>query len=144
MHNPFELPLFIEIKPSHRFILVFYLIHLGAIPVMQFSHIPLVIQIPVIAGVLISLIHGHYMYISRKHPDSTVRLVLNQAGEWLLELAHGSKLTVTLKPMTFVHPMLVVMSFQGDRRIHRVILTPDTLDADTFRRLRVRLRFKKE
>lgn len=142
MQNRFELPLFISVKPSRWFIAVFYFAYAGAILALTASNLPLIIQILIIAGLLASLIHGHYLYINRKNPDSPVQLVLNQAGEWLLSLASGQTVPVVLKPMAFVHPLLVVLTFKAETGSYRVILTPDTVDPDTFRRLRVRLRFR--
>jgi hypothetical protein len=45
-------------------------------------------------------------------------------------------------PVAFVHPLLTVLSFQGAEGRYTVILTPDVVEVDMFRRLRVRLRFQ--
>jgi hypothetical protein len=142
MQNHFELPLFITVRASPWLKVAVYFVHLGAILALTVSNIPLVIQFLIISGLLTSLVRTHQLYISQKDPHTAVRLVLKQTGEWLLGLAAGENIAVTLRPMAFVHPMLVVMSFQADRQTYRVILTPDTVDPDTFRRLRVRLKFK--
>lgn len=142
MQNHFELPLFISVRPSPWLIVAIYFVHFGAIFALAASDLPLIIQFLLISGLLASLVRAHQLFISQKKPDSVVRLVLKQTGEWLLDLATGENVVATLRPMAFVHPMLVVMSFQSNQQTYRVILTPDTVDADTFRRLRVRLRFK--
>jgi len=142
MHNPFELPLFIPVRPSPWFIALFYMAHLGAITVLFASNISLLVQLLITSGLVASLCHGHFMYINQGNPDSPVQLVLNQTGEWLLNFANGRTLPAVLKPAAFVHPLLVVLSFKADTGICRVVLTPDTVDPDTFRRLRVRLRFR--
>lgn len=99
-------------------------------------------QLLIISGLLASLIHGHGLYIIKTNPASPTQLVLNQAGEWWLSIGSGDTFPVILKPVTFVHPLLVVLIFKGETGSYRVILTPDTIDPDTFRRLRVRLRFR--
>jgi hypothetical protein len=142
MTNHFELPLFIPVRPSIWFVAGFYTAHLGAILALLASNIPLVIQAVIIARVLASLIHGHGLHIIQKNPASPVQLVLNQAGEWWLSITSGDTLPVELKPMAFVHPLLVVLIFKGETGSYRVILTPDMVDPDTYRRLRVRLRFR--
>ena len=142
MPNNFELPLFIPVRPSCWLVAVFYTAHIGAILALFASNIPLVIQSLIMAGLLVSLFHGHCLYIIQKNPASPVQLVLNQAGEWWLILSSGNTVPVVLKPMAFVHPLLVVLVFKDGSAAYSVILTPDTVDPDTFRRLRVRLRFR--
>jgi len=142
MPNHFELPLFIPVRPSAWFVAGFYTAHLGAGLALLTSNVPLVIQLLIITGLLASLIHGHSLYIIQKNPASPVQLVLNQAGEWWLSFTCGDTLPVVLKPMAFVHPLLVVLTFKAETGSYRVMLTPDTVDPDTFRRLRVRLRFR--
>jgi hypothetical protein len=46
-----------------------------------------------------------------------------------------------LHPSTYVHPWLVVLNFRlaDRRRLRSLVLLPDTLDADSFRHLRLRL-----
>lgn len=142
MQNPFELPLVIPVRPSPWFIFLFYMAHLGAIPVLIASKVPLPFQILITGSLLASMYHGHNFYIKRNHPASLVQVVLNQTGEWLLNFANGRTMPAVLKPFAFVHPLLVVLSFKGEAGTSHIILTPDTVDPDTFRRLRVRLRFK--
>lgn len=63
---------------------------------------------------------------------------------WELELADRRTLQATLLPDSYVSTFCVVLGFRG-RRLwqHRyLVLAPDSLDADTFRRLRVRLRLE--
>jgi hypothetical protein len=142
MQNHFEWPLFLPVRPSSWLTAGLYLAHSGAILALVASSVPMAIQLPIIAGLLASLARVHRLFVSRTSPRSAVQLVLNPADEWVVGLANGENVTATLKPMAFVHPLLVVMSFQAVRQTYRIILTPDTVDPDSFRRLRVRLRFK--
>ncbi len=92
---------------------------------------------------LISLVHTLCLYVWQNVPYSPVELILNDMEEWLLILAEGQTVEVVLRSGAFVHPLLVVLPFKYGLRFPVVILTPDVVDQDLLRRLRVRLRFKR-
>jgi hypothetical protein len=57
-----------------------------------------------------------------------------------LTLRSGRETGATLRPFVFMQPWLVILHFRrDDGRTVRLVLLPDMLDADSFRRLRVRL-----
>ncbi len=60
-----------------------------------------------------------------------------------VRLRNGTGQDVTLAGAAFVQPWLVIIHFHGTGwRRHSLLLLPGMLDADTFRRLRVRLRME--
>ena len=63
--------------------------------------------------------------------------------EWLLIRKNGRVVEAYLRQGALVHPMLIVLPFRYGLYFTAVILTPDKVNADTLRRLRVRLRFKR-
>lgn len=73
-----------------------------------------------------------------------VELIWDAMGEWTLRDASGSEIQARLLPGAYVHPQWVILNFvpAGQRwhwRRRTVILLNDMLDADSLRRLRVRL-----
>ena len=66
--------------------------------------------------------------------DGDQAVLINRAGvEWAVELLRGS----------VVMPHLVVLNFSGSERRRRggVVLLPDSMDAESFRQLRVALKW---
>jgi len=92
---------------------------------------------------------GHFVWVLRQHAwrsasGSVVELELREdcsvsarsrAGRWLGYRVSGA---------SFVSPRLTVLNLRPDagRRGCSVLITPDSLDADGFRRLRVWLRWR--
>ena len=140
--NRFELPLYITVRPSLWVAIGIYASHAGAVLVLILSGLPWTVNALITAGVLTSLIQTRSRYLSLTHPASVLEIILNHAGEWWLTTAGGQTVQVMLAPGAFVHPSLVVLAFKADQQGYRVILTPDVTDSDSFRRLRVRLKFK--
>jgi toxin CptA len=92
---------------------------------------------------------GHFVWVLRQHAwrsaaGSVVELELREdcsvsarsrAGRWLGYQVSGA---------SFVSPHLTVLNLRADARwrARSVLITPDSLDADSFRRLRVWLRWR--
>ena len=74
---------------------------------------------------------GHYARVGRG-PD----------GRWLLQDQRGEMCQARLLPSSYLHPKLVILNFSLERfpRRRSLVLCPDSLDAQTLRQLRVRLR----
>ena len=60
---------------------------------------------------------------------------------WEMTLSDGSMQMAILSGPAFVHPALVIVPLRGEQRsrCHRIVIVPDMLPQETFRRLRVRL-----
>jgi len=73
---------------------------------------------------------------------SIVALTLKSDGTFLLRLADSEVEKGELLPGAFVHPQLTVLVFRllQKKRRRVLLLTPDNVDPEAFRRLRVRLR----
>ena len=61
-----------------------------------------------------------------------------------MRLAEGATfIAVTLLPGTTVHPWLTALRLRDDDgRVHRLVVLPDAMDRQDFRRLRVFLRWQ--
>ena len=70
-------------------------------------------------------------------------VLLDANDNWHLTLADGSVMTARLLGQPFVTAWLTVLRFLlQDGRARTVVMLSDNADADGFRRLRVRLRFR--
>ncbi len=142
--NPFELPLEFPVKPSRRMILVLYVIHAGAMISVLVSGLPIGLQPFPILLVLVSLWHCHRLYIAQDNPASVVAVLLNVRNEWWLKTCMGRDIRADLQAGAFVHPLVIILFFKAEGENFRVVLTPDRINPDDFRRLRVRLRYMKQ
>jgi hypothetical protein len=136
----FELPIRFLIKPSIWVIAVIYLTHFGALICTILSNIPIISMLAACSIIVLSLIAGHYSYIYRLK-EVPAELLLNELDEWYITETGDELTPAVLLPEPFVHTHLVVLRFSQEKRNRRVILTPDNLSNNLFRRLSVRLRF---
>lgn len=142
MTNQFALPIFILIKPSPWLTSGIVTIHLGAALALCAADLYWQTKCLVMFVVAACFTHTLLIHVLQKHAEASVQLLLTTDAEWWLTCVNGLTFSVKLVPGAFVHPLLTVLSFQAEKRRHIVILTPDIVDADMFRRLRVRLRFQ--
>ena len=142
MTNQFALPVLIFIKPSPWLAGGIVAVHLGAALALCTADLHSLIKSMVMLMVTASLAQALLARVLQKHPDAPVQLVLTADAEWWLTCVSGQTLSVQLISGAFVHPLFTVLSFQGEGRRYTVILTPDVVEADMFRRLRVRVRFQ--
>jgi hypothetical protein len=114
--------------------------HGAALAVLPFCGLP---PLPVAAlalGVVLSWLRIRRRELRRRDLDSIQSLVWEEGNRWRLTLHGGVETGAVLRPFVFLKPWLVILHFRrDDGRAARLVLLPDMLDADSFRRLRVRL-----
>ena len=81
------------------------------------------------------------MQVSRHHPDAVCSMVWGEEKDCLLDLQSGRQEEVSMGEQAFILPWLVILHFNSRRRYMRyLVLLPDMLDREMFRKLRVRLK----
>ena len=73
---------------------------------------------------------------------SVAELILGIEDDWQVKLKDGEVYEATLADSMFVHPLLTIILLKYEGHADYFIFTPSNIDADLFRRLRVRLRFQ--
>lgn len=138
----YAVPLRLEPRRSRRLLSAILTAHVVGLIVVFFAGIPgllrLVLGLCVVASALIA-VRGHLGGLS-------VRLAVWEAdGDWSLTRADGLRAAAWLLPESYVSPWLVILRFRGRGVGWRpvLVLLSDSLDPDTFRRLRVRLRLNR-
>lgn len=144
MATPFEFPVLLRVRSSPRLSAVIIFLHAGAAVAPFWAQVPAWALAALLGVIAASLIHVFYFYILQYHPHAPVQLVLTTREEWWLTCTGRQSFRVRLLPAALVHPLLTVLVFRDGRRRYPVILTPDVVDADQFRRLRVRLRLSRD
>jgi Membrane-bound toxin component of toxin-antitoxin system len=114
--------------------------HGAALAVLPFCGLPALPVTALALGVVLSWIRTRRRDVLRHEVDSIESLVWEEGNRWRLSLRSGQEAGATLRPFVFMQPWLVILHFRrDDGRAARLVLLPDMLDADSFRRLRVRL-----
>jgi len=139
-HSPFTSPLRFSVKATVQTALWVLLPSVFvALTVLVFTPWPwyeLCGVILLIVSVAMYVLQLHYW---QSKASSVLALNQDDQQQWALQTAQGWQLAELL-PSSFVSSWLMVLNFQGEQGRLTVILPADSLDSDSFRRLRVRIR----
>lgn len=140
--NPFLHTFRLPVKMSPILSRIVIIVHVISLIMVWNNALPTSTRI-----ILSSLITASFYVYSRKSRLSNYsrgvgNLILNAEDEWQVKMQEGSTYIAILDNHVFVHPWLTIFSLKFNQRRQYFIFTPEILDADTFRRLRVRLRFR--
>jgi len=125
---------------------------MGAVVVVHSAALLVLIPMPLAwwmksllaAGIVVQWIITWRRHVTFSASRSVKRLVWMVENRWELCDAAGACREARLLPAAYVHPFLVILRFATeDKRRCAVILPPDSIDPDTHRRLRVRLRLQR-
>ncbi len=115
--------------------------HLSALGVLALVPATVLLQIAIVLIIAISLVHAWCTHIWRIGPDALVAAEWDALGCWWVQRPGGELQSASLHGSSYVQPWLVILNFGldgGGRRY--LILPPDALEPEPFRRLCVRLR----
>lgn len=96
----------------------------------------------VLGFITISFLRTYRRHILQLGSRAARRVLCQDDGVWFLQDTLGVTREARLLPSTFLHPRLVILNFELCRSSIRrsLVLCPDSLDVQTLRRLRARLR----
>lgn len=132
-------PLRLEPRRSRRLLSMILAAHTGGLAVAFLANIPGLLRLALGLWVVPSA----FIAVRRHLGGRSVRQAIWEVdGGWSLIRADGLRVTAQLLPETYLSPWLVVLRFRGCGVSWRpvLVLLPDSLDSETFRRLRVRMR----
>lgn len=136
--------LLIHLQPSYRLVLILSLVHFIAGGFLWPLALPLGAKILVVVLLIISL--GYYL---RKDAllsadDAVVAMQLEDDRGCILIMRSGQSITGRIAGSTFVAPYLTVINLRpaGKFFMRSVVILPDSMQMEEFRRLRVWLRWK--
>lgn len=116
------------------------LLHALALPAVALPPFPLPVKLALLAAILLSLAWHWRRRLSQRQPRAVRGLRWEEGDLCILRLATGERLSARLAGHAFIMPWLVILYFRG--RPRQLVLLPDMLPAEAFRRLRVRLRME--
>ena len=139
--NPFLATIRIPLKMSPLVACFCVIVHLISMILPWFSDLDFVIKLILSGLVLMSLAYYCYQFYFAGGKRQVTELILGCEDDWQIKMTDGTVYFGELQSSMFVHPLLVIIKLHYARHRRHFILTPEFIDADQFRRLRVRLRF---
>ncbi|MCP4041243.1 MAG: hypothetical protein GY731_04690 [Gammaproteobacteria bacterium] len=133
--------MYIELRPSRQLQLILALSHAGGIVALYPAILPVWIKLGLAIAVALSCRRLCLGVVSLARPESITAIRWNGSKEWRLFRKDNKEETAQLGPSSYVHPLLVILelSIHGGKGVRRVVILPDMLDRQVFRRLRVAL-----
>lgn len=133
-----------SLKPSRQLAVLLVLAHAAAAGAALAVEIPVVLKIALtllIAGSCAAYLYGPALLRS---DEAIVGLEIGEGGGLSFQTRRGEWQEGTLLGSSFVAPYLTVLNIKatGKRFARHVVILPDSIDAEDFRRLRVRLRWQ--
>ena len=134
----------IEIRRSRWLLLLLGLAHAAALALAISAGLPAWAKLMMVALVSVSGIHSIALHALQALSRSTCALEISDDCAVQARDGGGEWWNAQLLPSTFVTPWLTILNLHidGKRLPRHVILLPDRVDADQFRRLRVWLRWR--
>ncbi|MGB8857146.1 MAG: protein YgfX [Burkholderiales bacterium] len=117
--------------------------HLITMLVIWLLPLPFIWQVLLSALVVASLAFYSIRDALRRLPGSVVAIKFLAEGRVETQNQSGTWIAGSLRPGSFVAPYLTTLAYQPDEKYFRrhLIILPDMLDAESFRQLRVHLRW---
>ena len=136
----------LDLKPSYLLAVIFTAAVVGACLILANMPIALWMKIALMAAAIIAGIYHILQDALLVLPWSAIRLELNSKGEFRLVCRNETKATAGILPSSFVMPYLTILNLKTGKRFYgrNVIITPDRVDFDAFRKLRVWLRWSRQ
>lgn len=134
----------IRLKPSGHLTLLLSAVHAIAIGLVLVLPLPIWLKVAAILAFCASFV----FYLERNArlaaPNSIIALETGEDCTCVIETRNGRRLDGILLPTSYVSASLTVLNFKahGERLVRHVVILPDAINSEDFRKLRVFLRWK--
>ncbi len=131
-----------EFHPSHILSVVLAVAHIAVLAALLPLALPLWAKLALAVVIVTSLAYHVWFDAQRGAPSSATALILD-GDQVILVLHGGQQLVVDISKDSLVMPLLTVLNLkpQGEYTMRRVVILPDSMDTESFRQLRVWLRW---
>jgi len=136
--------LFVRLKPSVQLTTILSVAHFLVAFLLWPVMLPISVKLLGICVLAASLVFYLRLYALLKSAESVVAIELSEAMQCTLETRGAKHLSCVILGSTFVAPYLVVLNLKPQNKYLgcSVVILPDSIDGEEFRRLRVLLRWK--
>jgi len=131
---------FLELKPSYWLTAFFVFTHLGAMLAVVSLPLPWFVILPLVILVLLNLINNLRRYALQLSSVAIIKIFPKQDA-WLLQDKQGNWWQAKLAENSFYSLYWIVLNFKrmDVKKKISIIILPDSLEKDSFRRLRAKL-----
>ncbi len=131
-------------QPSRRLLAVYVLAQASAWLANLLMDAPILVHLAAAALCIVHALHVLPRHVLLASPHAVTGLRRDRSG-WAVWTEADGWQAVQLRPDSMALPQVVVLRFRlvGQRRVRSAFVLPDCLDADTHRRLRLRLKFSR-
>jgi len=132
----------LHLEPKRSIHLAWFLLctHAAALLVLMFSGLTALQTFGLACLVLVSVAYTVPRYVLKKSNSLIKSMTWLDNERWILQKQSGETVKANLHRNVFIRSWLVIIYLKDEnRKRHHVLLLPDMLDMNTFRRLRVRL-----
>jgi hypothetical protein len=141
LSDKYAAPLHLELGPSRALAAWLVVVHGTPLCLLPLLPVDPWIHLALLSAVAYSLHDAWRRQVRRDHPDAVRTLLWKDAGHCRLTLHSGQRQDARLARQALILPWMVILQFDTPpRRLRYLLVLPDMLDDDVFRRLRVRLR----
>ena len=135
----------LAIGPSRRLALALTLAHAGAAASVLSVEVPIWMKIVLPLAIAASLLHALNGAALLRSRAAIVAIEIGEGGAVSFKTRRGEWQEAALLDTSFVAPYLTVLNLQPKRSwfARHVVVAPDSVPAEDFRRLRVWLRWRK-
>ncbi len=137
-----DMPLTLSPGPSRLLSVYLWTLHLVACLALLLVDWPLWMEVSVVLLLATSLIHYHRLHVLRTAGAAIHTAVWDKDGQWWVRIGANEPVSAGLQPDSYVTLGLVILNFKVGRWRKSLILTQESVDDETLRRLRVRLKLK--
>ena len=134
------------LRPSRYLTIVRSVAHVAAAALVLALHLPAAVMMVLCALVVASFAHALLRHALLLTPHAIVAGRLAGSAEATLERRDGRAIEADILGTTYVTPLLTVLNVRerSARAVRHIVLVPDNIDAEAFRRLRVLLRWSRD
>lgn len=138
--------MFVYLKPSRQLAALLIVMHGTMVPLVGLLSTAWLFKLAILGLLVVSLYYYLNRYALLRASKAVIALKLVDVGNCELVMRDGTKFTCTVSGQSYVSARLTVLILQPlEHWAQRsVVILPDSTDADTFRRLRIILRWQRE
>jgi hypothetical protein len=131
-------PIRLELRPSRRLAVCIAVVYGGAAAIVWSLPLSFTVALPLSAAIALEGCRVFRLKVRLAGAGAVTALLWKSDGAWVVRRRDGREHEARLLPGAFVHPRLSVLRLSGERPVS-IVLFPDAVERDAFRRLRVRL-----
>ncbi|TRZ92884.1 MAG: hypothetical protein D4R84_11450 [Rhodocyclaceae bacterium] len=134
-----QLPITVKLQASRNLVLLLVASHMGALLAVSVIELLVWIKLALLLLIVMSFWNCQKLWYGARRINF---LTLRDEGVLDYSRVNGETGQASIHPQSTVTPPLTVILLRRERRLEALVLLPDALDQDDYRRLRLWLRWR--